>query len=270
MWRPIRNGWTITWNQPFTVLTLFLYHLLWGLVIYKLVQSVAVPLLRRYPGAELPAEANRVFWAEGQFQFMKTDLIMPYVWTALALLVLRLLLSPMLNAGIYYSLLHPQLNAGYRFAAGIRRLTASYFVLYAIKLILAAIPFYWLVPYAVKQYNTHATLTDMGLGLLPGASLYLLYSFLLDIIFIYLYISKASERSLLYGILFLLRHLGKASFAALMIGLLAVVLSAAVTAASLVWAGLLALIGLQAYRLLSMFFSVWAISSQYALWSEQA
>ncbi|WP_174807027.1 hypothetical protein [Paenibacillus elgii] len=270
MWNRIKKGWVIAWHQPFAVFALFFYNLLWGVVLYKLIQSVVLPLLHRYPGGALPGESVRLFWVEGQFQLMKTDLIVPYLWTGLGLIGLRMLLHPALNAGVFYSLRHGELNAGYRFVAGIRKLFFPFLGLYALQLVLSIGPLYWLVPYAAKQFAVHASYISLGQALLPALALYAAYLFLLQLLFLFLQIGKTDGRSSLYTLLFAFRHLPVIALAALAVAALSLVLAAAVMVSSFWWAGFAALVLMQAYRLVQMFFKVWEIGTQYALWAEKA
>ncbi|WP_019535710.1 hypothetical protein [Paenibacillus ginsengihumi] len=270
MWTFIKAGWSSAWRQPFAVFTLFAYNLVWGVVIYKLVQSIVVPLLHRYPGKQLSQEAVQLFWIEGQFQLMKTDLAAPYIGWGLTLVLLRMALSPVLNAGIYYSLQHPELNAGYRFVQGVRKLSWPYLGLYALQTLLALAPLYWLIPRAASQFAKQTSYIGLGLDLLPEAAGYAIYLFLLQLCFSLLMIGKAAERTLLYTLIFALRHLGTAALLTLFVALAAGLLSAAVTASAFIWAGFAALIGFQAYRLIHMFCKIWAISTQYALWAEKS
>lgn len=270
MWYWMKKGWAVAWQQPFSVFALFIYNLTWGVVLYKLIQSIIVPLLHRYPGKDLSREAAQLFWVEGQFQIMKTDLLMPYLWTALALLGLRMLLSPVINAGIYYSLHHQEMNAGYRFVEGIRRLTLPFLGLYVLQTFLSLAPLYWLVPYALRQYAEQSSYMGLGKALLPAAGGYMACIFLIQLLFLYLQIGKVDGRSSLYTLLFVIRRGPVIVLTALGILTITLAVSAAVMASAFLWAGFAALVLFQAYRLIHMFMQLWAISTQYALWSEKA
>lgn len=270
MWNWIRSGWSMAVRQPFAVCALFMYNLIWGLLLYKLIQSIAVPLLHRYPGHELSKEAVHLFWVEGQFQIMKTDLLQPYLWWGLGLLLLRMVLSPLLNAAVIYSLQHTNLNAGYRFVEGIRSLSVPYLILYVVQMTLTLAPLFWLVPHVVKLFEVSRSYTDLGLGLLPSIGLYALYAFLLQLLFLFLQIGKADNKSLLYSIVFFLRNLLPILGLSIALLLCTLALSTAVAASSFLWAGFIALIGYQAYRLVHMFCKLWAITTQLALWQEKS
>lgn len=267
MWNSIKNGWKIAWNQPFAVCTLFVYNLLWGLLLYEWIRSIVSPLLHRYPGKELTRDAVQLFWIESHFQVTKTDLIYSYVWWGLALLLGRMLLSPLLNAGVYYSLEHKELNAGYRFVHGMRELALPFFLLYVSQMLFTLGPLYWLIPKGVELYRSNTTLFDAAKALLPLLGGYLVYIFLLQTLFMYLQFGKASGRPLLSSILLLLRNIVPALLIAVIIAFITLLAGALVMTSAMIWAGFAALLGYQIYRLFHMFCKMWAITAQYALWS---
>lgn len=45
----IREGWFLVRQHMFIAALLFIYQLIWGYFIYRLIQSAVVPLLLRYP-----------------------------------------------------------------------------------------------------------------------------------------------------------------------------------------------------------------------------
>ncbi|SDD19005.1 hypothetical protein SAMN02799630_02366 [Paenibacillus sp. UNCCL117] len=269
MWNRIKSGWSFACGQPFAVFALFAYHLIWGVALYKLVQSVLLPLLHRYPN-ELSPEAVQLFWIEGQFQLMKTDMADPLLWWGLALLGLRLLLHPLLNAGVYYSLHHTKLNAGYRFVEGVRKLSLPFFGYYALQLLLMLVPLIWLAPYLWGHFSKQASYVELGQALLPALLAYVGYLFLIQLFFMHLQIGLTRGRSPLFAAIFALRHLPAIVLAALIVLAITALAAAAVMASAFIWAGFLALVGVQAYRLAQMLFKVWAIGTQYALWAEKA
>ncbi|WP_281883773.1 hypothetical protein [Paenibacillus sp. YYML68] len=269
MWNRLKSGMSLAWNQPFAVFALFVYQLIWSIVIYKLIQSVVLPLLHRYP-SELSGTAVKLFWIEGQFQLMKTDVLEPLAGWAIALLALRLVLHPVLNAAVYYSMHRGDLNAGYRFVAGIRKLTLPYFFYYIVQLTATLLPLVWLLPLAAREFDTHSSYTSLGVALLPYVAGYMLYALLIKLMTMYLQIGKASDRSVLYSIVFCIRYLPVIAITALAVLTLALLVTATAMTSAFIWAGFIALLGIQAFRLAQAFFEVWAIGVQYALWQEKA
>lgn len=270
MWKLLKTGLAIAWYQPFAVCTLFVYNLLWGLLLYKLVRSVAVPLLHRYPGQELSREAVQLFWVEGQFQITKTDLIHSYLWWGLGLLVARMLISPMLNAGVYYSLHHQELNAGYRFVRGVRKLTLPFLGLYVMQMALTLAPLYFLYTRGAGSFQHHTSLEGFAWAILPLLGGFLLYNFLLQTLFMHLQIGMVSEKPLSFSMVLLLRNAVTAVLLAAAIVLITLILSAAVMTSAMIWAGFATLLGFQLYRFLHMFCKMWSITAQYAIWNAKS
>lgn len=270
MWQLLKNGFVQAWGQPFSVCLLFIYNLLWGVLVYAIIRSIVVPLLHRYPGPEIPRDAVQLFWLEGQFQIMKTDLIYPYLWWGLALLLVRLLFTPLLSAGVYYSLEHMELNAGYRFMRGIRKLAASFTLLYAIQIVMVLVPLYLLTPKLMEAYGTHHSLTAIAWQMSPWAGGYLAYLFLLQTMFMYMQFGLASGRSPVWSLRLLIRNLLPVLLLAVITLVFTFAITAMVMASAMLWAGFAALVGIQAYRLLQVFGKMWMITSQHALWNAKS
>lgn len=269
MLKMMKTGWTMAWNQPFAVCALFVYNLVWGLLLYSMIRSVAVPLLHRYPGNELSNDAVQLFWVEGQFQIMKTDLIHFYLWWGLALLAARMVLSPLLNAGVYYSVEHTEMNAGYRFVQGVQKLGLPFLGLYLVQIILSLAPLYLVVPEVLQGYQKHFTLTSLAWDVLPWIGGYLLYLFLIQTVFMYLQFGKLNGKSTGHSLRIFLRNALPVLGLGSIVLLITLAVTTAVMASAMIWAGFLALLGVQVYRLIHMFCKMWAITSQYALWNDR-
>lgn len=263
----MKIGFVAALQQPFSVIALFLYQMGWGALMYKLVQSVLVPLMHRFPGSGQPKQAMHLFLAEGQFQLLKTDLSHTYLWWLAALLGARMLLTPMLNAGVYYSLTHRHQNAGYRFFKGIKELTLPFMFNYLVRMALSWLPLIWLFPKAQKIV-THATsYEDAALQLLPWLLGLLSYGFLLNLFFMYIQFAIAARNGIISTIITFLRYSLPIVGLALLILLGSGLLAGITVTATYIWAGLAALIIYQLFPLFNMFLQMWAITSQYQLWS---
>ena len=254
-------------HQPFATITLFLYQMGWGMLLYKFIQGILVPLMHRFPGAEQPKQALQLFLAEGQFQLLKTDLSYSYFGWLAFLLCVRILLTPLLNGGIYYSLTHMDQNAGYRFFRGIKQLTIPFLLVYLIQMTLTLLPLVWIMPKA-QWILTHSTSYEqLVLHLLPWIIGLLVYGFLLQLLFMYVQFAIAAELGILSTLISFFRHsfliIGLAVTLLLIMGLLAGV----TVTATYIWAGLAALLIYQLYPLFHIFIQIWSISSQYQLLS---
>ncbi len=74
------QGWKLSTRHFSIVILLFLYQLLWGFFLYRCVNSIVMPLLKRYPDTMPSDSAVKLFLMEAQFRLVKTDLIEPYLW----------------------------------------------------------------------------------------------------------------------------------------------------------------------------------------------
>lgn len=270
MIRYVKEGWDDARKQPFLLLALFVYRFAWGIALYRIVQGIAVPLLHRYPGKGVSADQVQLFLAEGQFRLMKTDLSHSTLWLLIWLLLAKMALTPLLNAGVYFSIANAQYNAGYRFFRGIAELGKSFSLYYLVRMALTLAPLYWLAPKAGTAYRHAASYEALARELLPYAAAMLLYGYLLHLFFMYVQFGRAWSIPLA-------RTLGIAARSALpLIGiaasllLLGCMLSATVTVASLVWAGFWALLLYQAFRIVETMLSLWSITSQHRLYQTKA
>jgi hypothetical protein len=267
MTRYLKTGFTMALQQPFAVILMFLYQAGWGVLLYKMIQSILLPLMHRYPGADQPAFAVKLFLAESQFQLFKTDLIQPYLWWLAALLVIRMLVTPLLNAGIYYSLAHPELNAGYRFVKGIRELSLRFFLAYIVQISLTLAPLIWLVPKFQTAWSTQSSYVSAFTAILPWLIAFLLYNYLLKLCFIYIQFTQVSRVSLLSSFSILLRHGGLILITGILLLIFSGLLTGTAMTAAYIWTGFIALLIYQLYPFFNMFLQIWSISAQFQLWS---
>ncbi|NEW07583.1 hypothetical protein GK047_16370 [Paenibacillus sp. SYP-B3998] len=263
----VKSGFWTAMQQPFAVIVLFLYQMGWGALLYKLVQSVLVPLMHRFPGGQQPKQTLELFLAEGQFQLFKTDLSHSYLWWLAALLGARMLLTPMLNAGVYYSLTHAQQNAGYRFFKGIKELTFPFLVSYLLRVVMSLLPLIWLFPKAQSIFARTTSYEDALVQLLPWLFGMLGYGFLLHLLFMHVQFAIAARIGIVSTVITFIRHALPIVGLAILLLLASGLLAGITFTATYIWAGLLALIIYQLFPLFSMFLHMWAITSQYQLWS---
>lgn len=263
----MKTGLRAALQQPFAVIALFLYQMGWGALLYKLVQSVLVPLMHRFPGGGQPKQAMQLFLAEGQFQLLKTDLSHSYLWWLAALLGARMLLTPMLNAGVYYSLTHRHQNAGYRFFKGIKELTLPFLITYFVRMVLSLLPLLWLLPKVQTIYAHTTSYEEAALQMLPWLLGLLSYGFLLNLLFMYVQFAIAARIGIISTFITFIRYSLPILGLALLILLISGLLTGITVTATYIWAGLVALLIYQLYPLFNMFLQMWAITSQYQLWT---
>lgn len=266
MWLSMKEGWTLVRRQPFLLLALFLYQFVWGFVLYRFVQSVVEPLLHRYPGGALPTSSVHLFLAESEFRLFKTDLAYPTLWWLLGFLTLRMLLSPVLDAGIYYSLHHPELNGGYRFFRGIRQLGKPFAGYYGIRMVLTLLPLYWLAPALLELFRRSPRYEDAVLAMLPYLAAFLAYGVLIHLLFVMMMLHRTVGGRWTQFWLPSLRCALPMTAISAAVWLIASAVGAMFLSASFIWAGLLALLLNQLYPFVRIWFNLWAVASQYQLW----
>lgn len=270
MFKYIKAGFRSTLSQPFPVLVLFLYRFGWGIALYKLAQSYILPLLRRYPDSEGLESQTRLFLAEAQFVLLKTDISHSVLWLLLALLAVRMMLTPLLNAGLLFSLTNPHYNAGYRFVRGVAELWKSYALLYAGQTLLTLLPLWWVLPRMKAAFLSAGSYQEMAGELLPHLALLLGYSFVVRLVFLYLQLGRAESHSLPRSLGIALKALPIMLGVAALLFLIASLCSLAVLGSAIAWAGFWMLALYQAYRFIQTLFSVWGIASQQEIYKTRS
>ncbi|UHA75260.1 carbamoyl transferase [Paenibacillus sp. 481] len=262
----VHEGWTWLKDHVYIGIILFLYQLLWGFFLYRFIEDIVVPVLHRYPNPPPTELSAQLFIMESQFHLMKTSEYTPYLWTALAFIVVHMLLTPLIHAGLFYSMAHSRV--GLSFFKGIKTTWKSILFLYVLEMTVLLAPAYWFIPLAAKSLARHPSLQTLLTDLLPFALVWALGGWLLHHVFLFLKFGVASEtalhRALGIGIRRLLPTLGlSALFMA--IGLAC---SIAVTSAAFLWTGMTALILQQAFPAVRVFLKMWGLSARYAVWRE--
>jgi hypothetical protein len=266
MYRYLKEGWKAALQQPFLLLVLFAYRLAWGVVLYSIVKSIIVPLLHRYPGTQVSGGQTQLFLAEGQFRLLKTDIMDSYLWLMLGLLLARMIVTPLLNAGIYYSLQQTQLNSGYRFFKGIRELGSSFMLYYLLQMILTLAPLYVLLPQWSQLLFTGSYKSAI-MTLLPYAAGFLMYGYILHLLFMYLQFGRASERGWTESIGVVIHSILPIAGISLLFLLGTFLFTTFAASAVWIWASFWAILLYQAYRLIQTFFELWVITAQRQLYS---
>ncbi len=261
----MKAGWTTTRNHFFIIILLYIYQLIWGFFLYEFVNSVVFPLLKRYPVKDLP-EAVKLFYIEGQFQIMKTDLTHTYLWILLAFFLVRMMITPFIQAGLYYSVHYSPPHKSVDFFAGMKRMAKPFCMYYLCQMALTFAPLYWIVPASIKAFAANSTYTSVAAELAPPIAAWLAYGATVHLLFMYIQFGKITERSLWRSLKVWIRYLFPIVGLALMLAVLSAVIALIGAAVSMIWAGLLALILHQVYHLIRVWFKIWDISTQYHYW----
>jgi hypothetical protein len=250
-------------KQKVLLTILFIYQSAWGFALLLFLDSVVRPLMQRYPGGSLQEVWVHLYWAESQIQLFKTDVAHPYLWILLALITVKIVLTPLLHAGIYYSLRHTEQPGGYRLIQGIRQLSRPFLLYYLGHLLLSLVPLYWLAPYGFKLYMHSSSYISALYAVAPWLGGWLVYLFVLKLILTYIQLNRTLVRPFTLSLAFLLRY----GLPALMLGASIVLLTGLSSLAAMMisWmgVGLLVLIWNQVYVFLRLVLKVWETAVHY-------
>ncbi|WP_276357868.1 hypothetical protein [Cohnella caldifontis] len=263
------KGWDMTVRHKYVGLLLFLYRLLWGFFLFRLVDSVVTPILARYPDLHPNANAIPIFLIEAEFRLLRTDLMDSLLWLLAGLLILRMIISPVIDAGLFYSFHHAgEGGGGTRMLAGIRSSWKPVVLLYAAENALILLPALRLIPMAKERFLASGSAGDWLQDLLPYAAGWLVWGFAVHLAFRCMQFGAVSRLGVLRG---MSRALGRAvpllavSLAMAGIGFAA---SAAVSAFTVVWSGFAAVVIHQSFHFVRSLLALWTAASQFSVWRE--
>jgi hypothetical protein len=262
------KGWDMTVRHRYVWVLLFLYRLMWGFFLFRLVDSVVTPILRRYPDLHPNADAIPLFLIEAEFRLFRTNLVDDLLWMFAGLLLVRMVLTPLLNAGVYYSFHHSSGEEGTQVLSGIRKAWKPVTLLYWLENALALLPAVWLLPLAKTRFLSVGSAAHWLQNLLPYAAGWLVWGFVLHLLFQSMQFGAVSREGIGKGALrALVRAMPLVAVSLSMIGI-GLAASAAVSAVSLVWSGFAAVVLHQAFHFVRSMLSLWTAASQYAVWNE--
>ncbi|MED5017850.1 hypothetical protein P9847_11100 [Paenibacillus chibensis] len=267
----IASGWKSLKNQFYIVIILFLYQLIWGYFLYRLVHSAVTPLLMRYPDPPPNELSQLLFYFEGKMSLSTSGTVHTYIWILLAMFVLRMLLTPFIHAGIFYGL-HREREGevGLFFFQGMKRHGKVVFLFHLAEWMLIAIPAYWIIPKLYKLLLNGTQLQTLALQVLPYAAAWLLYAYIVHQLVLFMQFGTTGGTGFLAPLWQCLRRALPLIGISLVLGTVALLLFSLCTGVSLIWAGILALILQQGYHFISCVMRIWGISAKYDLWQHHA
>ncbi|WP_019639955.1 hypothetical protein [Paenibacillus fonticola] len=270
----IRNGWSSVKRQFPSVIILFLYQLLWGVFLYRLVNSAVVQVLQRFPDPP-PNELNRIlFMVEGQNRLWQIPEVHHYAWILIGMIVLRLLLTPLIQAGILYGLLPDDEQAtGLPLFRGMQKFGKPVALFYLLELALMIIPAYCFLPKVIDSLSRllygnsplPAFLISIAYVLSWLACNWFIRQTMLFVQFGYLFKGTAWPSLLLCW-----RHLLNGLWISFLLTAFCSAIFVIFGAVSWTWTGILALILQQIYPLFRSIFKIWKTTSQFNLWQQKS
>ncbi|MDO7908682.1 hypothetical protein Q5741_20045 [Paenibacillus sp. JX-17] len=265
--RHVKEGWHLTVKQFYIVIILFLYQLLCGVLLYRLVQSAVIPILLRYPDPQQSELSQVLYWMEGQIQLMESREVHLYLWALAGFGLFRILLTPLIRSGIYYSL-HERNEEQSRpsFIQGMFKLWKPVTLYYTIELLLLALPAYWVVPKMVPGVIGSIQDPAQLLHVIPYMLGWLIYGFLVKEMLLFMQFGATGGSRAVEGLWISVRHILPLLAVALTLGLFNVICFGLFSAVSMIWTGLLALLLQQSYHLVRCILRLWNISAQFHLY----
>jgi hypothetical protein len=264
----LKMGWDMTVRHKYVLVLLFLYRLLWGFFLYRFVDSVITPVLARYPDEHPNSDAAHLFLIEAQFRLLKTDLVDDVLWLLGGLLLLRMVLTPLIHAGLFYSFRHSAEEEGTRVLSGVRRAWRPVTLLYWMENALILLPAAWLLPLAKDRFFSEPSLTNWLLGLLPYAASWLLYGFAVHLVCQFMQFGAAAREGIVRSLgLAFRRAFPLLGITLVMLGI-GLAVSAAAWAISLLWSGFLAVTLHQAFHFVRSLLKLWTSASQFHVWRD--
>ncbi|AWB42864.1 hypothetical protein DCC85_00495 [Paenibacillus sp. CAA11] len=267
----IKQGLGSAKRQIAVAILLFLYQLLWGVFLYRIVDSVIAPALRRYPESEVGQLSRLLYLIEGQHELQTSSDVKLVLGLIAGMFLFRLILTPLIRAGIYNGLLGEadEEGAGWLFFQGMRKCWKPVAILYAIELLLILIPSIWLLP---ELYSLLPGLLQGTTGAMLKFGVILaslgIWSYLVKQGLLYVTFGWLSQTGIAPSLMQYVRKLPAVLAVSCILGAAALLAAGMFSTAAWIWTGLIGLILQQSYPFIRSFFRIWSVSSQYHLWKK--
>lgn len=262
----IRTGWEWIKDHVYIWVILFLYQLLWGFFLYRFIDSIVFPVLKRYPDPAPSEMSKQLFFLESQFQLTRTSSYTPYLWALVGFIAFRMIVTPLIHSGLLYAMANHRTESSLTFFRGMKVIWKPISLLYVIETVCLLAPAYWAVPYIAKTLASTAGFSSVLIHTLPVILPWLVGGWLLHHLFLFLQFGAASEMSLLQGMRRGIRRLLPVIGISILFMFISLVSGLLVTTAAMFFTGMTALILQQAYPALQTLLKMWSLSSRYEVW----
>lgn len=266
----LKLGWGTSVQHRYVLVILFLYRLLWGFFLYRFIGSIISTVLARFPAAHPNPDAGQLFLIEAQFRLIKTNLANETLLVLGMMLLARMMLTPLLQAGIYYSFCHARPEEGTLVLTGMRKAWKPAVLLYWLEIVLLLLPALWLFPIASELFIASPMIESWLQAMLPYVVGWMFYGFVLRLLFPFMLFSAVSQQGVLPGMRAALRHIWPLLLLALIMAGAGLVASTAATATTLLWSGFFAVLLHQLFHFIRSWLSLWTTASQYHIWHKSA
>jgi hypothetical protein len=242
-----------------------------------MVQSAVVPLLLRYPEPDAGELSTILFKMESQLGLSTNPEVHRYLWILGAMLLLRMLISPLIQAGLLYSLQHfNHSEERVPFIRGIKHLWKPMLLLHTIRTVLLLLPAYWLAPklYSIFMDGFHSL--QLLLPGIPYVAGWIVYGWVIHHALLYMQFGvsapdgEGGARGTFQALWIALRQIMTLIGIAILLGGLHLLVFGAFTSASWLVTGLTGLILQQTYPLARCLLSLWKICAHFRLWQSNS
>lgn len=262
------KGWNMTIRHKYVGVILLLYRLMWGFFLFRLVDSVVSPVLARYPDLHPNANAIPLFLIEAEFRVLRTDLLDSLLWLLAGLLLIRMVVTPLIDAGLYYSFHHAREGDGTRVLAGVRQAWKPVVLLYAAENALILLPSVWLFPMSKERFISAGSAEHWMQEMLPYAAGWLVWGFAVHLLFRCMQFGAAGRQGALKGMSRAFTRAVPLLAVSLVVAGIGAAASAAVSLVSVLWPGFAAVVVHQAFHFVRALLALWTAASQHAVWSD--
>lgn len=256
-------------EQFYILILLFIYRLLWGYFLYRFVRSAVIPVLLRYPDAHAGGSplGRLLYYIEGQTALGTHSDVQRWIWLLLVLAALRLLISPLIRAGLIHEL-HQERKGerGLFFFPGMKLYGLPVLLFSVAEWILAAAPLYWLLPKLYELLLSGIFDHSHLLKLIPYVLAWLLYCYLIRVMLLYMQFGYTAGTGMFTSLLAWMKVLIPSSIVSVFFGAAGFVLFLLSGVTAIFCPGLPALLFRQFSPLPSTFFKMWGTAAQYHLW----
>ncbi|MFD2117519.1 hypothetical protein ACFSTH_18385 [Paenibacillus yanchengensis] len=259
----MKSAWTLTRQHFPLILFLFLYRFIIGFILYRFIDNIVVPILHRYPSGAPIEHAQQIFLTEAQFQLTKTNMIMPYLCTLVAIIAVRMLITPFIHSGLFHSIQRQiQQVKGTRFREGIRTHWKKVSAIYWLGVITMIVPAIWLLPILAQKLTTALTVGQLLTEIGPWLVGWGIYALAIHLFSVALQVGIVAQRK----VVTILQRTVSSFIPYLILSVLLWVIGIGVNSlfstTTLLWAGFAALVIHQISQLVTTWMKVWTLTAQ--------
>lgn len=262
MWTYLKNGLSLIRRLPWLFAMIVAYQIAWAAGLYNAFHSLLSPLIPRVPDGGFASLEFQILLAETQFRLYKTDAILPVATFLGGLFILRMMFTPFINAGLFYTIHADGDRSLWLFVRGCRQLGVRFLQIHAVQWALALAP---PLIAAVIAGGWEAIVT--GSIDLRNLTFFLFayagYSALLRLGILYVQFAETAQHRYRESVGLMLRRLLPIAGISFLLFLLYITAYSSLGLTSFVFAGFAGLVFYVLSYGIRVFFKMWEISAQY-------